>query len=144
MAKGDRIAAIDFGIARIGIALSDERHILATPFKTIQARKNMEETAKLLTAELSPYAPLRCLVMGLPLHLSGKESEMSLKARELGALLEQLLNIPIIYWDERLSSMQVQRTLKEAEFSRKKQIPFLDRMAAAAILQNYLDRLRNI
>ena len=135
----DRIAGIDFGNVRIGVAISDTRRILASPFKTFQAGKNHKETAKILAEGLKEHFPLESIVIGLPLHLSGKESDMSQKARELGAFLKELLNIEIIFWDERLSSLQVQRTLKEAEFSRKKQVPLLDKMAAAAILQNYLD-----
>lgn len=136
-----RIACIDFGLARIGIALSDERHILASPFKLIQAHKKLEDTAKLIAQEFAPHLPLLRIVIGLPLHLNGKESEMSLKARELGAHLKVLLNIELVFWDERLSSLQVQRTLQEANFSRKKQTPLIDKMAAAAILQNYLDSI---
>lgn len=136
-----RIVGIDFGNVRIGVAISDQRHLLASPFKTVQAAKNHQETAKILAAELKEHSPLQSIVIGLPLHLNGKESDMSQKARALGALLGQLLNVEIIFWDERLSSLQVQRTLKEAQFSRKKQVPLLDKMAAAAILQNYLDSL---
>ncbi|HSX04071.1 MAG TPA: Holliday junction resolvase RuvX [Rhabdochlamydiaceae bacterium] len=134
----NRVAGIDFGLQRIGLALSDERHIFASPFKMVQTAKNLKDTAALLANELSAY-PLQCLVIGLPLHLNGKESEMSLKTRELADLLKALLNIEIILWDERLSSLQVERTLKEAQISRKNRKALLDKTAAAAILQNYLD-----
>lgn len=133
------MAGIDFGLARIGLALSDERHIFASPFKMIKAGKNLQETAALIAQELSSYAPLATLVMGLPLHMNGKESELSAKVRELSALLKNLLNIEIVLWDERLSSMQVQRMFKEAEISRKDQRSLIDKSAAAAILQNFLD-----
>lgn len=136
-----RIAGIDFGLARIGIALSDERRIFASPIKTVQTGKNLQEAAQILAKELSSFSPLDSIVIGLPLHLNGKESDMSLKAREFASFLKTLLNIEVILWDERLSSLQVQRTLKEAQISRKNQRPLLDKGAAAVILQNYLDSL---
>lgn len=136
---GKRIAGIDFGLARIGIALSDERHIFASPLKMVLAGKNLQETAALIAQELAQFAPLHGAVIGLPLHMNGKESEMSAKVRELSSHLSPLLNVEIVLWDERLSSAQVQRTLKEAQISRKNQKALIDKSAAAAILQNFLD-----
>lgn len=136
-----RIAAIDFGTVRIGIAVSDERQILASPLCTILTKPTLKETAALIVQTLSSYT-LEKVVIGLPLFLDGKESPMSQKVRELGTFLESLLAIPIIYWDERLSSSQVERTLKEGGLSRKKRATLSDKLAAAAILQNYLDYLK--
>lgn len=136
---GKRIAGIDFGLARIGLALSDERYIFASPFKMMKAGKNLQETAALIAQELSSYAPLHSAVIGLPLHMNGKDSEMSIKVRELSSYLSSLLNVEVVLWDERLSSAQVQRTLKEAQISRKNQKLLIDKSAAAAILQNFLD-----
>lgn len=136
-----RIAAIDFGTVRIGIAVSDERQILASPLSTIVAKPTLKETAALVAHTLSAYS-LDKVVIGLPLFLDGKESPMSQKAREFGTHLESLLAIPIIYWDERLSSSQVDRTLKEGGLNRKKRAALSDKLAAAAILQNYLDYLK--
>ncbi len=134
-----KIVGIDFGLARIGLALSDARHILAFPLKTVQTEKNVQKTAELLAQELSCHGPLHSIVIGLPLHLNGKESPMSGKVREFAACLKALLNIDIIFWDERLSSLQVQRAFKEANISRKNQKLLLDKSAAALILQNFLD-----
>jgi putative Holliday junction resolvase len=134
-----RIAALDFGLKRIGLALSDERHLLATPIKTIAAGRTVKESAALLAKELAAHLPLHSLVIGLPLHLNGKESPLSLQVRALADELKSLLSLEIVLWDERLSSAQVARTLREAGLSRKKQAPLLDKQAAAAILQNYLD-----
>lgn len=134
-----RIAGIDYGEKRIGVAISDTSQIIASPLKAIIANKNLQKTAELIAAEFISFAPLNKIVLGLPLHMNGKDSPMSLKVRELALLLEKLFNIPVVLWDERLTTAQVERTLKEAEMSRKKQVRYLDAMAAAAILQSYLD-----
>ncbi|HSX12541.1 MAG TPA: Holliday junction resolvase RuvX [Rhabdochlamydiaceae bacterium] len=134
-----RIVGIDFGLVRMGIALSDERHLIAFPLKMVHTAKTLPATATLLAEELASHMPLHSLVIGLPLHLNGKESDMSLKVRALAQLLKSLLNIEIILWDERLSSAAVQRTFKEANISRKQQKNLIDKSVAAAILQNYLN-----
>ncbi len=134
-----RIVGIDFGLARIGIAISDERQIFASPLKYIEVEKNLDRTLKKVLAEFASYSSIEKIVIGLPLHLNGKESPLSLQVRAFAKRLEELSNLPIILWDERLTSAQVERTLKEASFSRKKRTPLIDAMAAAAILQNFLD-----
>lgn len=103
--------------------------------------KKKEETLQRILTALSPYAPLVSIVIGLPLHLSGKESPLSSEVRIFAKELEIAFKIPVILWDERLTSAQVERTLKEAEMSRKKRTALVDAMAAAVILQNYLDHL---
>jgi putative pre-16S rRNA nuclease len=137
-----RIAGVDFGVVRIGIALSDENHLLSTPFAIVIAGKNLKASGEKLAQQLSQYLPLDAIVLGLPLHLSGKESPLSLQVRQFAQILEELFNTKVILWDERLTSMQVERTLKEAEMNRKKRSKYLDAMSAAAILQNYLDAER--
>lgn len=139
-----RLAGIDFGLARIGIALSDERQFFASPYKTILVDKQLKKTAELIALELSKYAPLEAIVMGLPLLLNGKEGEMALKVKEFGALLKEFIDTPIIFWDERLTSLQVERSMKEGGLNRKKRSTVIDQMAAASILQNYLDYKREI
>ena len=136
-----RIAGVDFGTVRLGVAVSDERKIIATALPTVQAAKTREETVKRVVACLAPYQPLEKLVVGNPLLLSGKEGEMAVLARTFGEALGQALQVPVILWDERLTSAQVDRFLKEADVSRKKRAALSDQMAAVAILQNYLDSL---
>lgn len=138
-----RIACIDYGEARIGLALSDPSGIFATPIKAIPAKKNLKETAAEILAELAIHEPITKIVIGLPLLLNGKDSPGSLKARELAELFEELCDKTIVLWDERLTTAQVERTLKEAKMSRKKRTKYIDAMAAAAILQNYLDSPNN-
>ena len=135
-----RIAGLDYGKARIGLAISDERAILAQPKAFIPAGKTLEETAKRIAGELVKHTPLTAIVIGLPLHMSGRDSPMSEEVRKLAQLLEVLCSVPIVLWDERLSTAQVERGLKEANVSRKKRTPIVDSLTAALILQNYLDR----
>lgn len=134
-----RIAGIDYGEKRIGLAISDESQWLASPIKAILTEQNLQKTSELITKEFLSFMPLEKMVIGLPLFLNGKESPMSLKVRELALHMEKLLHIPVILWDERLTTAQVERTLKEAQMTRKKRVRYLDAMAAAAILQSYLD-----
>ena len=134
-----RIAGIDWGQARIGLAVSDTGKFLASPVKAILTLPSLRETALLILRELGPFEPVEKIVLGLPLLMNGKESPGSIKVRELGALLEELSQKKIIFWDERLTTAQVERTLRETTMTRKKRTKYVDAMAAAAILQSFLD-----
>ncbi len=136
-----RIAGIDYGEARIGLAVSDMSQFLASPLKALKAKPTLKESAAEILLALSEMEPIEKIVVGLPLHLNGKDSPSSLKARELAKHLEELSDKSIVLWDERLTTAQVERTLKEAEMSRKKRAKYVDAMAAGAILQSYLDTL---
>jgi len=135
-----RIASVDFGEARIGLALSDLGHFLATPLKAIPGKGTMKEVAQAVLLALKEHEPIEKIVLGLPLHMNGKESPSSLKVRELKKHLEELSKVPILLWDERLTTTQVERTLKEAKMSRKKRTQHVDAMAAGVILQSFLDQ----
>lgn len=139
--KAGRIAAVDFGDVRIGLALSDPSQFLASPLKVIPNLPTLKETAASILAALKGHEPIEKIVLGLPLLLNGKDSPSSLKVRELKKAFEELSSIPIILWDERLTTAQVERTLKEANMNRKKRTHHLDVMAAGVILQSYLDSL---
>lgn len=134
-----RVAGIDYGRARIGLALSDERAIIAQPLPFIPAGRTLEETAKNIADALSKLGPITTIVIGLPLHLSGKESQMSEEVRKLAELLGALCNLPVALWDERLSTAQVERVMKSDGVSRKKRAPIIDSLTATLILQNFLD-----
>jgi putative holliday junction resolvase len=138
-----RIAGIDFGKARIGIALSDERQLLASPLITLTTapKSNLPAQVESVYSALIHYFPLKVIVIGLPLHLNGKESPMSTLVREFAKIVEERFLLPVILWDERLSTAQVERVLKDANMRRKKRTAHLDRMSAALILQNYLDSI---
>lgn len=138
-----RVAGIDYGQARIGLAVSDPGKFLASPLKAIATKRNLRDTAAAILLEFSSYEPIEKYVIGLPLMMSGKESPGSKIVRELALILEELSGKTIVLWDERLTTAQVERTLKEAEMNRKKRTQYIDAMAAAAILQNYLDTTCN-
>lgn len=131
-----RVLAIDFGMKRIGLARSDPMQMIASPLKTIIAGKNLEETADLVLKECEE---IETLVLGLPLLLSGKDSDTTTTVRKFGAILEEKSGLPLILWDERLTSKQVEKLLIEADVSRKKRTKHVDTMSATLILQNYLD-----
>ena len=134
-----RIAGIDYGQARIGLAISDERAILAQPLPCIKTGKSLEETAKLIAAEFNRYTPLGTIVIGLPLHMSGHESPMSEEVRKLALILDDLCKVSITLWDERLTTAQVERGMRDAGVKRKKRSELIDSLSATLILQNFLD-----
>lgn len=133
-----RVVGIDFGCARIGLAISDENRIITSPLCAIKSGKNDAESAKLIVKELSHYTNVDAIVIGLPLLLSGKEGEMALKVKSFKTALEQCLQLPIYLWDERLTSQQVEKMLKEAHMRRKERSQVSDAIAAATILQSFL------
>lgn len=135
-----RVVGIDYGRARLGLAVSDERAIIAQPRPCIVAAKTLEETAKRVAEELNKQGPIQAIVIGLPLHLSGKESPMSEEVRKFAEFLKAFCPVDIILWDERLSTAQVDRGLKEANLNRKKRAAIVDSLSATLILQNFLDR----
>ncbi|MFI5333768.1 MAG: Holliday junction resolvase RuvX [Chlamydiales bacterium] len=136
-----KIAALDFGEARIGLAVSDESKKIALPRTTLSAKKNLEESAASVASSLVALGPLEAVIVGLPLFMNGKESPMSQKVRKFGALLEEKFGFCVIFRDERLTSAQGERVMQETEAGRKQRKKLLDGIAACIILQNYLDAL---
>lgn len=132
-----RVLSIDYGKKRIGLALSDPLKIIASPLKTLQAGK---DNIALLEKEIGAH-DIETIVMGLPLHLSNEESELSTLVRQVAAELEKKVNLPIILWDERLTSKQVEKLMIEDNVKRKKRTEHLDTLSATLILQSYLDSL---
>ncbi|MCP5504680.1 MAG: Holliday junction resolvase RuvX [Chlamydiales bacterium] len=131
-----RVLGIDFGMKRIGLARSDPMKMIASPLKTISAGKSLEETADLILKELEG---VETIVLGLPLLLSGKDSETTTTVRKFAEILEKKSGLPLILWDERLTSKQVEKLMIEGQVSRKKRSSHVDTMSATLILQNYLD-----
>lgn len=139
-----RIVGIDWGAARLGIALSDEQKIIATPLKTITAEKKSEATAKKVLAELLAHAEtgrytIEQIVVGLPLMMSGKSGFQADEVKHFIAQLQALTSIPIVPWDERLTTSMAERSLKESSLSRKRRSQVVDSVAAIIILQSFLD-----
>ncbi|MBS0626742.1 MAG: Holliday junction resolvase RuvX [Verrucomicrobia bacterium] len=134
-----RILSFDYGKVRIGAASSDERKIIASPFLVFTRHKKIQNTYKEILDKTTKLTPIELIIVGLPLLLNGKEGEMALEAKAFGEGLSQYLSIPCIFWDERLSSSQVERMLKEGSLSRKERAGLSDTLSATLILQNYLD-----
>ena len=137
-----RILSIDYGMARIGLALSDPAQIIASPLKTIKTGKDLETTVQMLLKEIADHS-VESLLVGLPLLLSGKDSETTQIVRAFAALLEEKSGLPLILWDERLSSKEVERVLTMGEVKRKKRAQHIDTLSATLILQSYLDRVKS-
>jgi putative Holliday junction resolvase len=134
-----RIVGIDFGLKRIGVAISDTSLSFAVPLGRVEREKDDAKTVKKLLDFLKDYKDIEKFVIGLPIHLSGKESDMSLIVRKFASFLENETKIPIAFVDERLSSKTAESLLREREMKRKKQKDHVDTLSATLILQTYLD-----
>jgi len=133
-----RTAALDVGEARIGVAVSDELGISAQGIGVVQrvgGRRDLEALATLL----APYTPAQ-LVVGLPLNMNGSEGPAATKARAFGEKAGAYLNLPVVYWDERLTTVAAERALLEADMSRRRRRQLVDQVAASLILQGFLAR----
>lgn len=139
-----RIIGIDYGMARIGLAVSDENKIIAMPIMTMTAEKKSEMTIAKLVNELENHQKangylIEEIVIGLPLLMSGKKGLLADEVNHFVDLLKLVINAPIVTWDERLSSVQAERSMRESSMSRKKRSQKVDIVAAVIILQSYLD-----
>ena len=128
---------IDFGLARIGIALSDDTKFLATPYETYK-RKSEEFDINYLI-EIIKTKKVDEIVCGLPINMAGEEQEIAKHTREFMSKLNEHISISIKFVDERLSSLMAEEMLKETERDWKKRKEKLDAVAASIILQDYLD-----
>ena len=142
--KAKRLIGIDFGMARLGIAISDERQIIAAPYETIHAEKKTELTvAKILVLLQQLQETHACdieeIIVGLPLMMSGRTGFQADEVKHFVQLLSQATTIPVRTWDERLSTVQAERSLRESRMTRKKRSKVVDIVSAAIILQSYLD-----
>lgn len=142
MAKKGRIAGIDYGRKRIGIAMSDDTKIIALPLKTLHVDGKMAFSVKALLDVLKDYS-LEKVILGNPLKMSGQASLMADEVQHFAGLLKEGLSCELVLWDERLSSLQAERSLKEANLSRKQRTGLVDTVASVILLQSYLDCLRN-
>jgi len=138
-----RLAGLDFGLARIGVAVSDPSGTLASGLGIVKAHKKRDQTARLVWQFLErdqkerDYT-LEAIILGFPLLLSGKVGTQADAVTLFQGELAKLTAVPIILWDERLTTMQAERALREAELNRKQRSQVVDTVAAIIILQNYL------
>ena len=134
-----KIAGLDVGQARIGIAISDEMEILASSVESYHCKGDIETDARAVSEKLIELGAQK-IVIGLPKNMNGTEGPAAEKCRAFGEMLGKFLDIEQVYSDERLTTVQAQRTLIGANVSRKKRKNVVDKLAAQLILQNYLDR----
>lgn len=142
--KAGRIAALDYGMARIGFAVSDEQKIIATPIAVIKTEKSSEKTIAKVLHELTQHQEkyhytIEEIVIGLPLLLSGKKGLLADEVKHFADLLAQSTSIPLVLWDERLTTVQAERSMRESSMTRKKRAQIVDTVAAVILLQSYLD-----
>lgn len=133
-----KILALDIGTVRIGIATSDIMEIIASAYETYK-RKNLSEDVKYV-ANLVAGLDVGEIVIGLPLKLDGSEGQSVEMAKSFGEELSKLVTVPIVYQDERLSTVSAERILIESGMRREKRKDKIDSVAATIILQTYLDK----
>jgi putative Holliday junction resolvase len=135
-----KLLGLDLGTKTIGVAVSDALRYTATPLETIARTKFTADAARLL--ELISDNKVVTLVLGLPLNMDGSEGPRAQSTRAFARNLGQKTPLPIVFWDERLSTSAVTRMLIEADTRRDRRAEVVDKLAASYILQGYLDRLR--
>jgi putative Holliday junction resolvase len=139
-AETGRVLGLDLGDARIGVAVSDPDRRLAVPMGTIHVGQPPGELKAV--AALVAEQEAAAVVIGLPRSMSGEEGSRAVLARQFGAALAAIVHVPIEFQDERLSTVEAERTLREAGVGGRKQRRVVDRTAAAVILQSWLDARR--
>jgi putative Holliday junction resolvase len=142
LTRFSRLMGLDLGTKTIGLGLSDVERRLASPLETIQRKKFSEDVRKMMAAadkyEVAAY------VIGLPLNMDGSEGPRCQATRAFVRNMAALDQRPFVFWDERLSTAAVTRSLIDQDASRARRAEVVDRMAAAYILQGALDRLQAI
>ena len=138
-AKG-RLAGIDYGTVRIGVAVSDMDRRLASPYENY-TRRGQEEDASYFR-QIAADEDIVGFLVGLPVHTSGEESQKSIESRQFGAWLANVTELPVQYFDERFTSVEAERFLLEARMTRRKRKKRLDMLAAQIMLAAYLESSR--
>ncbi len=134
-----RVLALDFGKRRIGLAISDELGITAQWLDTLQRTNNREDLSRL--TQLIAERNVSLILMGKPLHMSGAEGRQAEYTRDFAERLHASTNVPVEFWDERLTTVAAQRVLRESGISIQKRAQAVDRLAAVILLESYLDSL---
>lgn len=138
--QSGKLMGLDLGTKTIGVAISDALRMAATPVETIKRAKFTADAERLLT--LIAQNNVTGIVIGLPLNMDGSEGPKAQSARAFGRNFGQKTPLPIVFWDERMSTMAVTRTMIEADLSRARRAEVVDKLAASYILQGALERLR--
>ncbi|MGI9407351.1 MAG: Holliday junction resolvase RuvX [Hyphomicrobiaceae bacterium] len=136
------LLGLDPGTKTIGVAVSDRTRMVASGLETIRRSKFTADGARLL--EIAGETEAAGFVIGFPLNMDGSEGPRAQSVRAFSRNLATLTDLPLLLWDERLTTAQAERTLLEADASRKRRAEVIDQMAAGLILQAALDRLRSM
>lgn len=132
-----RMMGLDVGTKTIGVAVSDALGLTAQGVEVIRRTSNVQDFARL--QQLADTYEVSRFIVGLPKNMDGTLGERALATQAFGKKLEERLMIPVLFWDERLTTVAAQKTLIAADVSRKKRKSVVDKMAAMLILQNYMD-----
>lgn len=139
---GARLIGIDAGTKTFGLALSDVSRTIASALETIRRTKFKPDAARLL--QIAAEHRIGGFVLGFPANLDGSEGPRAQATRALARNLNALTPLPILLWDERWSTAEAERTLIDADASRRRRAEVIDKLAATIILQGALDRMRNL
>ena len=132
-----RLAGIDFGTVRIGVAVTDREQKFASPLTNYTRRGDVADAAYF--QRLVKKEEIVAFVVGLPVHLDGNESQKSNEARGFGQWLQEKTSLPIVFFDERFTSVEAEQLLLGAEFTKKRRKARLDKLAAQILLAAYLE-----
>ena len=132
-----RVLALDLGKKRIGMALSDELGVTAQGLETLERSNIRKDLARI--SQLAADKNVSLILMGNPLHMSGREGRQAEYARDFGERLRAASGIRVEFWDERLTTVAAQRVLRESGISIEKRAKAVDRLAAVILLESYLD-----
>lgn len=132
-----RVAGVDYGTVRIGIAVSNVERTIASPLENY-TRRGLEQDARRFR-QLVADERIALFVVGLPLHLSGDESQKSLEARQFGGWLTETTGVPVVFFDERFTSRDAEDLLLSADLTRKRRKKRMDMLAAQILLTGYLE-----
>jgi putative Holliday junction resolvase len=134
-----RILALDWGLVRIGLALSDESQTLASPLETLVRRRGKRLPMPRLLELVAEHSPVVGIVAGLPLTPDGDEGESAIEARTLAESVAARTGLPLELWDERLTTARALRVVREQGGSTRGRKEDVDALAAAVLLQHFLD-----
>ena len=142
LGPGRAVIGLDLGTRTMGVSVSDRMRRVASPLETIRRRKFTLDAGRVL--EIAAGREIGGLVLGLPLNMDGSEGPRAQSTRAFARNLSRLTEIPIAFWDERLSTVAAERALIAADTSRRRRAQIIDSVAAAYILQGALDRLGHL
>ncbi|MEW5806342.1 MAG: Holliday junction resolvase RuvX [Acidobacteriota bacterium] len=136
-----RILCLDMGSKNIGMAISDEMKSIAQGLPTVRRDRNLQWLEKIKT--ISKENSVEKILLGYPVDLNGGVGKSAKEVEIIGAQISEETGMEVVLWDERLSTVQAERVLLQADLGRKKRKMIVDKVASVIILQNYLDSLKN-